>query len=463
MKKTGIRILSIFMLAVMLLSLAACNGALIGVGGGETTSDTAVQVPSGSRQNTENYIYNVTELMVAKPYQIEAASDVTLCGTPVTDGEYNYFYFKLGETKNVPVYYEDAYFHDGRTVSTYTWSTASVTEDTYTEAVENSVSNSTNASAKAEVTTSLSTGVKASYGNFSGDLGVKISTSLATAVSQTHTESEKTSFTKKVSDKVQSSRSREVKIDKDSEVGYYRYVIYADFEVYAALVCDIEKKTVQYTYVTVPRPESFVDMFRFSTTNDFSASSDAVKLQLTEEMLASITVDLFQKDLPNKTADYVYASVFYEDRPNVKIVDDGVFGLEQVEKRHSLNMSSLKEYMTEEYTFWFDMKVSSRCEEGFLGIGWVDGTHEIHLYNKDNSTNIAKSDDWVDEAVAKRDYGWVDSVEWTQRDGIDDLDLYVSGDQCEEIMYLLYDAHGDDEDTWYLRSFEINVKVIKKQ
>ncbi len=463
MKQAMIRILSILLISVMLLSLAACNGTLIGVGSGETESDTAAQAPSDGRQNTENYIYNATELMVTKPYQIEAASDVTLCGEPVTDGEYNYFYFKLGETKNVPVYYEDAYYHDGRTVSTYTWSTASVTEDTYTEAVENSVSNSTNASVKAEVNTSLSAGIKASYGKLTGDLSVKVSTSLATSVGYTHTESDKTSFTKKVSDKVQNSRTREVKIDKDSEVGYYRYVIYADFEVYAVLVCNIADKTVQYTYITVSKPESFVDMFRFSATNDFSASSDTAKLQLTEEMLASVTIDLFQKDLPNKTADYVYASEFYEARPNVKIVDNGVFGLEQVEKRHTLDMSSLKEYMTAEYTFWFDMKVSSKCEKGFLGIGWVDGTHEIHLYNKENSTNIANSDDWVDEKKAKRDYGWVDSVEWTQRDGIDDLELYVSGDQCEEMMYLLYDAHGDDEDTWYLRSFEIDVKVIKKQ
>ncbi|MBE6546628.1 MAG: hypothetical protein E7668_04220 [Ruminococcaceae bacterium] len=461
MKKTGIRILSIMMMAAMLLSLAACNGTLIGVGG-ETESDTAAQAPSGNRQNTENYIYNVTEQMVTRPYQIEAASNVALAGVPVTDGEYNYFYFKLGETKNVPVYYEDAYYHDGRTVSTYAWSESTVTEDTYTEAMENSVSNSTNASVKAEVNTSASAGIKASYGALSGDFGVKVSTSLSTSLSHTHTESDKTTFTKKVSDKVQNSRTREVKIDKDSEVGYYRYVVYADFEVYAVLVCDIADKTVQYTYVTVPKPESFVDMFRFSTTNDFSVSSDEAKLALTEEMLAGITVDLFQKDLPNKTADYVYASAFYQDNPDFKIIDNGVFGLEQVGKKHTLNMSSLKEYMTEEYTFWFDMKVSSKCEKGFAGIGWVDGTHEIHLYNKEHSSNIANSDDRVDEEKAKRDYGWVDSVEWTQRDGIDDLDMYVRGDQCKEMMYLLYDAHGEDEDTWYLRWIEIDVKVMKK-
>ena len=460
MKKITVRILCVFLIAAMLLSFTACSGELIGVGGGTQADETAET--QAVRENSENYIYNVTEQMVIKPYQIEAASEVSLVGEPLTDGKYNYFYFKLGETKNVPVYYEDAYYHDGRTVSTYTWSTASVTEDTYTEAVENSVSNSTNASVKAEVSTSLSSGIKASYGNLTGDLSVKVTTSLATSAGYTHTESDKTSFTKKVSDKVQNSRTREVKIDKNSEVGYYRYVVYADFEVYAALICNIADKTIQYTYVTVPKPESFVDMFRFSTTNDFIASDDTAKLQLTDQMLASVTIDLFSENLPNKTADYVYASEFYEDTPNVKIVDDGVFGLEQVEKGHTLNMSSLKEYMTADYIFWFDFKVSSKCEKGFMGIGWVDGTHEIHLYNKENRTNIANSDDRVDEEIAKRDYGWVDSIEWTQRDGIDDLDLYVRGDQCKEMMYLLYDAHGDDEDTWYLRSFEITVKVIKK-
>ncbi len=105
-----------------------------------------------------------------------------------------------------------------------------------------------------------------------------------------HTES----FVKMVKDSVETSQTKTITIGKDSPVGYYRYTICADVEVYAVAVCNIEEETVEIAYISVPIEKTYAEGFRYSANNTLFNESEQ-KLALSEDALLEIGEDLFKK------------------------------------------------------------------------------------------------------------------------------------------------------------------------
>ncbi len=452
MNKHFVKLACIGFILASFLSLSSCGNFF---NGEQTDGEGSTTVQgSGVRGDEEINITDYTDQSV-NTYQLVASSSLQQIGVPLTDGKNNYFYFKIGESKNVPIYYENGYHHNGITDSTYAWTQTGISSDTYSKVKSESVTQSTSTNVELSVNTSTEGSVSASYGGLGASVKTNVTTGLSGALNISHTTEEEQTFTHSVSQIYEQTKSRTVHIPKDAPRGFYRYVIYGNFDVYAAVVCNLETRKINYTYISVPRTYTFYDTFRYSQDNDFEVEGPAERLTLNEAALASIASELFSADLENMVDGYVYASVSYTSEKKRTITDAGYYGRGQVEKGDALNLTSLEQYMNGDYTFVFKVKVGAKCDSTFGVI--TKGNHEMHLYDRQYTVSTSKS---MDEEMAAEG-GWLGEIIWTTENGYDDFVWRVSGDKCKPAMYIYYDAHGEGEDTWILYYLRVVVEVIE--
>ena len=414
--------------------------------------------------NTGNNNVNTQESHEQKDDAIESDTPVyeiypvalgDIAVTSMTDGKNNYFYVKLGEIHNVPVYTNAAHHHDGRTDVVYKWESSYVTEEGFKNTISNCINVATNATTKAYVNTGVEAGLKAGYASVSAKVNAGMETTLGSSYSQSST----VSATESINQKISNSQSQMITISKDSPKGYYQYAVYGDFYMYTEIVCDIAARKVTYSYYSVPIPNSYVSGLWYSKDGAYDIAPNS-HLALTEEIFKKI--NLFDENIDTKTEDCIYGECEFVDTEKIKIVDDGAFGLEHPDLIDCIDLSQLSDYMTNEYEFSFngECKYVSEKKSGFWNDGWVDGYHEIFLYNQLNE-RIGNSEDLAASIVQKK-YGLLDSCTWTENEGGQPINWIVSGEKCRQYMYLYYDAYGEGEDTWYCKSIIITISVRKK-
>ncbi len=123
---------------LLMVSLGSCNfitaddvdasGNLI------TEAETTAKVNENAIDMNTNYEVFEEENNNFFSYMTFSEDNVQLSGEPVTDGTNNYFYFKLGMIKNVPVFIDDiATMHDGKTETVYEWRQASITDNIFAQ------------------------------------------------------------------------------------------------------------------------------------------------------------------------------------------------------------------------------------------------------------------------------------------------------------------------------------------
>lgn len=445
----------ILALATMLIVFSSCDQFV-----GKDDVDPNAAGIGATGIDWSNSTINITNQTIPSINMYEAIpeSQLVQVGETITDKEYNYFYFKLGTIKNVPIYYDNAYNHNGTASTEYAWSKSSVSENIYSEVSSNSISTATTAETSLSFSTEASASLTASYGGASANLGIKASQNLSTSLGTTSEISHEESFTRSVNETIENSHSRVVTIDKDAPVGYYRYVIFGDVDVYAALVCKISDQSITYTYVSTLKEDSLFDTFKYSEKNDFSENNtDAMKLKLTQEMLDSLSIDFFDTTINNYVKGYVFASArVLQKEGKIKIEDDGYYGLAQIDKADEMNLSSMIEYMTPEYQFTFKVAVNSESAKNFWGFE-IEGYREVHLYDRRNTP----FDREISADIARNEYGWLGEIVWDEDSSFYEGSFTVSGDKCKDYMYIYYDAHGNDDDTWYLTYISVDVSVTK--
>ncbi len=414
-------------------------------------------LPSGNATPAQPITDHILPLQA---FDVQAAPELTQFGQGMTDDTYNYFCFKLGVTKNVPLYYENGYQHNGTLDSTYKWESRSISATAYEEAIESSSQVSTTTKSSISFSTSLSSGITASYGGLKAETTAKLESNLSQSLSTSYSTATKDSFTHTMQNKLEESRSRTISIPASAPRGYYRYVMYADFDVYVALLCHIESRTVEYAYLSVPRKASIFDTFHYSEKNDFSDFNPAQTLPLTPDMFSTLSLDLFERGLSNKVPNYEYAKLgskpLYTNGTDRTITDDGYYGLCHVDQGDYIHkeLAPFAHYMHAGYTFCFTISIEAETKGNIFGS--YDGYHELHLYKQENS----KTNRNLNDTVAAQQYGWLAKAEWTS-DGTKDFHFYIRGDQFsqEKLLVLLYDARGKGEDTWKVKHVTVNLSI----
>ncbi len=143
------------------------------------------------------------------------------------------------------------------------------------------------------------------------------------------------------------------------------------------------------------------------------------------------------------TANWKFKTVYYDsgDR-EIKITDsygksDGKFKIGD-----TINLSSLSVFLNAGYKLTFS--ITMKMWESYQGY------QEFWLCNASQSA-LAGEENYELGGGGGADKQWrIESKTYT-----------LSGSQCTSTMYMGYGAHGDNEDTWYLRNVQITVTVSK--
>ena len=341
-----------------------------------TEEDTSIDMK-------ENYEVFEDEKNDFYTYKTLSVSEVKLSGSPVTDGKNNYFYFKLGTIKNVPVYLDDvATMHDGKTQTVYEWRQASITDNVFTEMQANCIANSVSTELTKSKTSSLSGTISARYKGVSAGMTASVKEGWAQTTHEATIDSQTQTFLKTVKDSVETSQTKTITIGKDSPAGYYRYTVWADAEVYAVAVCDIEQKTVEIAYMSVPIEKTYSEGFHYSVDNSSLRESEE-KLALSEDALLEFGDDLFKVGY-----DMIKSSAALLEDVIQESYQDKVIKVENLESHlWWVSIDNFDEYYAKGYNK-IDVEYSFYTTGGWSLIGGNVNIHGYIMPTNDKSNNI---------------------------------------------------------------------------
>lgn len=425
----------IIILCSLLLSsslLSSCDSITISFG--SPNQETVMnENPPNSNDNQSDY-ENYIDVELSVPHPSEPKK--LWSGT---DGVYNYHLFNIGTMSNVILYAEGAIGHDGR--GTTTFEREESTTETYSEkyiyahSVEKYFSQSLSLSASSTRESSVEIpGIPVSIKQsttFSASLDVNYSKT--TLDSRTHEQ--------EISRIIQTKKSIKKEVTRP---GYYMYAVFADCDINIWCKCNLDDQSVSYYYDIRPHANYKVD-FLYSPDGNYNRSYHTY-------------YDIDIRDLDNHYD--LFASqtstnnVHFSFPDEQKVTDKGYFGLEQATNAIELDLTSLEPFMTNEYIFEIDINMSARSRKNWLGVS-DKGYRQVLLYNQ-YVNQISHSDDY-DQSYVEKHFGLVDMYEFTGSRGPHIFE--ISGKDARKKMYLLFDARGNDEDTWYRSNLVVYVKV----
>lgn len=253
------KIISLLILICMVFSLTACNINT----GGDNNANKPIIVP---KLVMNNLYKTMPEFTVNEPID------------SYTDGTYNYFYFKLGEVGRVPVAYTKSVFYQGIGKRTLNFETTNNIQNMLSATAEQCISNT--------VSSSVSTGVNSSLG--ATDEAAGLSASLSAYIQSTLSSSSTYSASKKLTNSISETFTRReqdiFELDPSSPAGVYRYTIYANCEIYAIVIANLETMTFEYTYLPFVKEGTLVEGWAYSEDGYFETSetiySDLQKFSL---------------------------------------------------------------------------------------------------------------------------------------------------------------------------------------
>ena len=175
-----------------------------------------------------------------------------------TDGKYNYFYFKLGEVARVPIAYTKSVFYQGIGKRTLNFESTNNIQSMLSATAEQCISTT--------VSSNVSTGVNSNLGVTDKVSG--ISASLGAYIQSTLSTSSTCSTSKKLTDSITETftkREQDIfELDPSCPAGVYRYTIYANCEIYAIVIANLEEESFEYAFMPFVKDGSLVEGWVYS-------------------------------------------------------------------------------------------------------------------------------------------------------------------------------------------------------
>ena len=149
-----------------------------------------------------------------------------------------------------------------------------------------------------------------------------------------------------------------------------------------------------------------------------------------------------------------------QSSPNYEIQDTGQYGLEN-DKNSILNLSSYSKYMNDDFVFVFDVKISYEAYYRWWEFRYEQGNKQVFLFKR-NPGYVADSLNMVNSTTIRRQYGLLEEETWDEDKGTKYFKWNVNGYDCTNNMYIKYDAWGDINDTWYVKSITVDLLIKPK-
>ena len=265
------KIALLFVLGALLTCFVSCDISFDFSQGGNT-HDTVKIVDNNAL---------ITDEMLAYEVHSECSDD-----TPVdsfTDGEYNYFLFKIGEVDKVPIYYENKQRYSG--IGEYSLSFS--TEETNTNTIQTANSNC--------ISKTVSVGNKTTANFQALKQTAKLAMEMSNSISSTSSTSK--TITNTITNTIKQQKATTYKLSSDCPAGYYRFTVYGTCDIFAVVASSPEDKTYDIEYVPFVKPESIEEGWYYSQDGSFENDRDLTntieKLEFDDNLLQSI--DLYEK------------------------------------------------------------------------------------------------------------------------------------------------------------------------
>ena len=161
-----------------------------------------------------------------------------------------------------------------------------------------------------------------------------------------------------------------------------------------------------------------------------------------------------------KNIEKIVRTTILQSSPNYEIKDTGQYGLEN-DKNSILNLSSYSKYMNDDYVFTFDVTISYEAYYRWWEFRYEQGNKQIFLFKR-NPGYVADSLNMVNSTTIRRQYGLLEEETWDEDKGTKYFKWNINGYDCTNNMYIKYDAWGDINDTWYVKSITVDLLIKPK-
>ncbi|MBE5751904.1 MAG: hypothetical protein E7357_05775 [Clostridiales bacterium] len=450
--------------------------------------------------NSSRYEVKPVEEMDDNQYELKTA---------FRDNQYNYYMYYLGRIERVPL--QEAI---GGTAE-YTggeYTRKLTTSITTKETIETCTINAT------EECTSWSD-TKEFGGEFTIGKKDKCALTIKAGYSSTWGGSQKVSWEDSFAKAEEYSKTESVEItvnfNDNYKLGFYRYILMGDIDVFATIIYDtIEKEYYSENICSVATQYYTLD---YSPTSVFSSTTldlltftpPPLEELTTPEINYGISIYLMDGNIEYNKIDSIHncdvilpipekegyqfagwydengnkyeesikvealdiilnanwerATVEYINEEKRVIYDDGFYGLKQ-QVFDKLDLSKLSLYFSEEYTFTFSFEVTISEQN--------DGYQQIFLYQLMQECDFGSLGRYEEIASHQKaeELGLIGEKELTHNAGAVSttphtysFEFGCSGKLCKESMYIRYDAAGKDEDNWYCHNIKVTVSVKEKE
>ena len=212
---------------------------------------------------------------------------------------YDFYYIYLGELSNIPLYYDDAYYHSGMVDYKYTFTETKTESTTISRTITRSSQEAVNiAEEHTETTTNgvkVSAEIKAKFPisivsaevkagaeyNWSQVVSGKTSNSVTQTTSLTDTITNATTQT------YTTMTAREYHFTRDVQQGYYKWTYFANSDVYLYVIRDSETNEISYEFREHVKPGTYFWALDFSDTNSFG-KNDTTGFKLDPAILENL-------------------------------------------------------------------------------------------------------------------------------------------------------------------------------
>jgi len=310
-----------------------------------------------------------------------------------TYNDLDFYYIYLGELKNIPLFNFASQYHDGSVESTYTVAITEEIKNSTSQIITNS--SETVINIIDEHTTSTTTIGKASAQIVARfpikivDIETKIgaerywneytsnnsSAMFQQTTSLTNTVEHATSYARTT------MQSRTFYLTKDNNVGYYRYTMFSDSDVYLYIIKDPKTGKIDYDFKEHVIPDSYFWHLDYSETSSFSKNDDSdFKLDisiLNNLSKPSLILDSIQANfIPNTPTGLEWPLGGGRERPPaIYLKWSSVFGATGYYIYRSLSASG-------PYT-----RVGASTTNSYKDIGLSESTSDYYCYYKVSAYN----------------------------------------------------------------------------
>ena len=206
-----------------------------------------------------------------------------------TDSVNNYFVFKIGEVRNVPLHIYDSQGHDGYRDVFIGETIETVNIEKVTNRDETEITNEISGEVSGSITAKLENKLGATFkGLVSAETKRGIEGTISATLSNTYTSVTDTECITEIETRVTKTQIRQETIPADAPVGKYYLALTCACDVYVTVVCNIPENSYSYVYSSLIKKDTIIANDRLYSESQVLETNSVSTLRFDEAALEGL-------------------------------------------------------------------------------------------------------------------------------------------------------------------------------